>query len=533
MNRQISYTIGVDFGSDSVRALLVNALTGEYIHSAESHYSRWAKGLYTDKTKAMFRQSPLDYLEGLEKVLTDVVSHCPAPEAVRCISVDTTGSTPCLVDRHCKPLSLSEKYKENPDAMFVLWKDHTAEHEAAEINNADRLSGKGYSRHSGGHYSAECFWAKVLRVLRHSPELQNEAYTAIELCDWIPAVLTGVDDITKMRVGLCAAGAKRMWAEEWGGYPPEEFFNGIDGKLVPILRNMPDKVYGCDKEAGRITAEWADKLGLSRDVLIGIGNIDSHSGAVGAGITLGTMAMNLGTSACFMAITPKNPHVIEGIFGQVYGSILPEMTGYEVGMSAFGDIFAWLKRILGWALECNQTNQKDNILQKLSEEAGKLRISASSPISTGYLNGRRSPAPDSSLTCTITGLTLGTSPAEIYYALAESAAFGAKAAIDHLINNGVFIERLVAIGGIAFKSPFIMQLMADANMKKIEVLDCKQSCALGAAVNASVVAGLYPDVPTAQKALCPPSAHTYSPSPERHDLLESRYQKYLELSKLK
>ena len=209
------------------------------------------------------------------------------------------------------------------------------------------------------------------------------------------------------------------------------------------------------------------------------------------------------------------------------------MTGYAVGMSAFGDIFAWLKRILGWALECNHTNQKDNILQKLSEEAGKLRISASSPISTGYLNGRRSPAPDSSLTCTITGLTLGTSPAEIYYALAESAAFGAKAAIDHLINNGVFIERLVAIGGIAFKSPFIMQLMADANMKKIEVLDCKQSCALGAAVNASVVAGLYPDVPTAQKALCPPSAHTYSPSPERHDLLESRYKKYLELSKLK
>lgn len=532
MNRQISYTIGVDFGSDSVRALLVNALTGEYIHSSEALYSRWAKGLYTDKANAMFRQSPLDYLEGLEKVLAEVVSHCPKPAAIRGISVDTTGSTPCLVDRNCKPLSLSERYKENPDAMFVLWKDHTAEHEAAEINIADKSCGKGYLRHSGGHYSAECFWAKVLRVLLHSPELQNEAYTAIELCDWIPAVLTGVDDTTKMKAGLCAAGAKRMWAEEWGGYPPEEFFNGIDSKLVPILRNMPDKMYGCDKAAGRISAEWADKLGLSRDVLIGIGNIDSHSGAVGAGISYGTMAMNLGTSACFMAVTPPNEQVIDGVFGQVDGSILPGMTGYEVGMSAFGDIFAWLKRILGWSSEGNRATQ-DNILQRLSEEAENLKISESSPISTGYLNGRRSPTPDSSLTCTITGLTLGTSPVEIYYALAESAAFGAKAAIDHLINNGVFIERLVAIGGIAFKSPFIMQLMADASMKKIEVLDCKQSCALGAAVNASVVAGLYPDVTTAQKALCPPSAHTYSPSHERHDLLENRYQKYLELSKLK
>ena len=533
MNRHDPYIIGADFGSDSVRALLVNALTGEQLWTAEAKYTRWGKGLYSDGSKAMFRQNPLDYLEGLEKVLNDVVSHCPEPEAIRSISVDTTGSTPCLVDKYCKPLSLLEKYKENPDAMFVLWKDHSAENEAEEINDTIKVSGKGYACHQGGHYSAECFWAKVLKVIRHSPELMDDACTAIELCDWIPAVLTGVDDISEMKSGLCAAGAKRLWAKEWGGYPPEEFFKEIDSRLVPILRNMPTKMYGCDKAAGMISPEWADKLGLSGDVLIGIGNIDSHSGAVGAGISYGTMAMNLGTSACFMAVTPPNQNVIEGIFGQVDGSILPGMTGYEVGMSAFGDIVAWLKRILGWALEGNQTKQKDNILKRLSEEAEKLRISASSPISTGYLNGRRSPAPDSSLTCTITGLTLGTSPAEIYYALAESAAFGAKAAIDHLINNGVFIERLVAIGGIAFKSPFIMQLMADANMKKIEVLDCKQSCALGAAVNASVVAGLYPDVPTAQKALCPPSAHTYSPSPERHDLLESRYKKYLELSKLK
>lgn len=529
MNRQNSYTIGVDFGSDSVRALLVNALTGEYFHTAEAMYTRWSKGLYTDRAKAMFRQSPLDYLEGLEKVLTDVVSHCPSPEAIRGISVDTTGSTPCLVDRHCKPLSLLEGHKDNPDAMFVLWKDHTAENEAAEINNAIRNSGKEYSCHSGGHYSAECFWAKVLKTLRHSPDLQKDACTAIELCDWIPAVLTGVDNITKMKSGLCAAGAKRLWAKEWGGFPPEEFFDGIDSVLVPIFRNMPTNISGCDKAAGVISPEWADRLGLSRDVLIGIGNIDSHSGAVGAGISYGTMAMNLGTSACFMAVTPPNEHIIDGVFGQVDGSILPGMTGYEVGMSAFGDIFAWLKRILGWASECHD----DNILQRLSEEAEKLNISLSSPISTGYLNGRRSPAPDSSLTCTITGLTLGTSPAEIYYALAESAAFGAKAAIDHLIDNGVLIERLVAIGGIAFKSPFIMQLMADANMKKIEVLDCKQSCALGAAVNASVVAGLYPDVPTAQKALCPSPVRSYIPSSERREVLERRYQKYLELSKLK
>ena len=298
------YVIGIDYGTDSVRALLADAESGEEIAVAVCNYSRWGRGLYCDTAKSQFRQHPLDYLEGLEQVLRQVIAQCPAPEAIRAIAVDTTASTPCLVDRTCTPLSLTAGYEENPDAMFVLWKDHTAQRESEEITALCARGEINYARRSGNHYSSECFWSKVLHLLRGSERLRRDAWAVVELCDWIPAVLTGCRAMEDLRSGLCVAGSKMMWAEEWGGYPPEEFFAGLDPVLLPVLRRLPVRTYGCDTPAGTLSPEWAAKLGLSEQVVIGVGNVDCHSGAVGAGICHGTVVLNLGTSACYMAVMP-------------------------------------------------------------------------------------------------------------------------------------------------------------------------------------------------------------------------------------
>ena len=369
------YVIGIDYGTDSVRALLADAESGEGIAVAVCNYSRWGRGLYCDTAKSQFRQHPLDYLEGLEQVLRQVIAQCPAPEAIRAIAVDTTASTPCLVDRTCTPLSLTVGYEENPDAMFVLWKDHTAQRESEEITALCARGEINYARRSGNHYSSECFWSKVLHLLRGSERLRRDAWAVVELCDWIPAVLTGCRAMEDLRSGLCVAGSKVMWAEEWGGYPPEEFFAGLDPVLLPILRRLPVRTYGCDTPAGTLSPEWAAKLGLSEQVVIGVGNVDCHSGAVGAGICHGTVVLNLGTSACYMAVMPPEKmgdRMVEGIFGQVDGSILPGMVGFEAGMSAFGDVYAWLSERPPFALSLQPADRFGRGAEPLGDRTGAL-----------------------------------------------------------------------------------------------------------------------------------------------------------------
>lgn len=537
------YVIGIDYGTDSVRALLADASTGREVAVAVSNYARWGRGLYCDSSRSQFRQHPSDYLEGLEQVLREVIAQCPAPEAIRAIAVDTTASTPCLVDRNCTPLALTAGYEEDPDAMFVLWKDHTAQRESEEITALCASGEVNYARRSGNHYSSECFWSKVLHLLRGSGRLQRDAWAVVELCDWIPAVLTGCREMENLRSGLCVAGSKEMWAREWGGYPPEEFFARLDPVLLPILRHLPAETYGCDTTAGRLSPEWAAKLGLSGDVVVGVGNIDCHSGAVGAGICHGTVVLNLGTSACYMAVMPPEKmggRMIEGIFGQVDGSILPGMVGFEAGLSAFGDVYAWLKRLLCWPLreillKTDPGNEQlrrvaaqteDRVLTELAEAAAQLPLRPDAPLATDYLNGRRSPYPCNQLTGSVVGLNLSSTAPEIYYAFAEATVFATKAILDHLSGNGVDIERLVGIGGISQKSPFVMQLLADVTGMEIEVSDCGHSCALGAVVHAATVAGLYPSVGAAQQALCPPNSRVFRPDPAKAGVLALRYERY-------
>lgn len=540
-----TYVIGIDYGTDSVRALLADAATGETIADSVFSYPRWGRQEYCSPAEARFRQHPQDYLDGLRHVIGEVVAARPdAAPHIRAVSVDTTASTPCLVDRTCTPLALRPEYADDPDAMFVLWKDHTAQRESEEITALCARSEINYARHSGNHYSAECFWAKCLHLLRGSRRLRRDAYAMVELCDWIPTVLTGADDPSAIRASHCAAGSKQMWAEAWGGFPPEAFFEALDPALLPIVRNISKTNRTCDHAAGTITPAWAQTLELPEGVVVGVGNIDAHAGAVGAGIRCGTVVLNLGTSACHMALMPSDEmggRLVEGIFGQVDSSIVPGMVGFEAGLSAFGDVYAWFRNLLCWPLEellvqpgapDAQARQRlaeecrDKIMGRLTEEAERLEPRADMPLATDWLNGRCNPYPAPELTGTLTGLRLSTTAPEIYYAFAEATAFATKAILDHLAANGVAIERLTGIGGISQKSPFVMQLLADVTGREISVIDCKQACAMGSVVYATVIAGCYGSVEEAQRALCNFPARRYAPREGRHPLLMQRYERY-------
>ena len=352
-----NFVIGVDFGTDSVRAVIVDAANGEEKAASVFYYPRWQKGLYCDPSANQFRQHPLDYLEGLESTIKEALAKSPksVAENIAAISVDTTGSTPVAVDKTGLPLSLKPEFAENPNAMFVLWKDHTAVDEAEQINVlAKSWGGADYTMYEGGIYSSEWFWAKVLHVLRADKSVQNAAYSWMEHCDWIPAVLTGCKDINEAKISRCAAGHKAMWHPAWNGLPQEDFLVKLDPILSGLRARMYAETYTSDLAAGVITAEWAAKLGIPTDVKIGVGAFDAHLGAVGAQIEPYHLSKVMGTSTCDMLVASTEvvgDKLISGICGQVDGSIVPGMMGLEAGQSAFGDIYAWFRQILMWPVE--------------------------------------------------------------------------------------------------------------------------------------------------------------------------------------
>lgn len=549
-NRTVSserknYVIGVDFGTDSVRALLVEANTAEEVAVAVTNYPRWAEGRYCEAARKQFRQHPADYIESLEQAVRQVVDRCPDPASIRALAVDSTASTPCLTDRELTPLSLTKQFEDNPDAMFMLWKDHTAQQEAGQITQLCASGAINYALHSGNHYSAECYWSKVLHILRNNRKLRSEAWIALELCDWIPALLTGCRSVADLRAGHCVGGSKHLYSAYWGGYPPAEFFAALDPELAQMAARMPQKHYGCTQAAGRLSAEWAQRLGLKEGIPVGAGNIDSHSGAVGAGVGHRTMVLNFGTSACYMAVMPAEKmgdRFIEGIFGQLESSILPGLIGFEAGLSAFGDVYAWFGRLLMWPMQgllaADSGNEQlrkavkqipEQLLDALGQAAAALPLREEAPLATDYLNGRRSPFPCDTLTASITGLTLATSAPEVYYALVEATAFATRAIIDHLKSGGVEVELLTGIGGISQKSPFVMQLLADVMGMEIRVADSRHACALGSVIHAAVVAGIYPTVEAAQQSLAAPTLRTYRPNSSKSEILMRRYARYRQL----
>lgn len=545
-----SYVIGVDYGSDSVRSIIVDATNGTEIASSVFYYPRWKKGLYCNAAENQFRQHPLDYIEGLETTIKDCLAKAgnAVAENVKAISVDTTGSTPVAVDRTGTPLALTAGFEENPNAMFVLWKDHTATGEAAEINAHATKYPVNYLQYVGGIYSSEWFWAKLLRILRADETVRTACYSWVEHCDWIPFLLTGGNDAAQMKRGVCSAGHKALWATEFGGLPPSTFFKELDSLLDGFTERLFTETYTADKAAGTISQEWAKRLGLPADVVIGVGAFDAHMGAVGGQIEPYHLSKVMGTSTCDMLVAPMEEvegTLVKGICGQVPGSVIPGMMGMEAGQSAFGDTYAWFKQILEWPLqflsastivdsataETLKEELSKQIIKELSAAAEKLPLKVSDEIAVDWLNGRRTPDANQEVKAAISGLNLGTDAPRIFRALVEATCFGAKAIVDRFVQEGVPVKGLIGLGGVARKAPYIMQVMADVMNMPIRIHRSEQTCAAGAAMFAATAAGLYTKVEDAMAAMGQGFDMEYHPNPERAPLYAKRYEKYKALGK--
>jgi L-ribulokinase len=545
-----TYTIGIDFGTDSVRSVIVETLNGNEHASAVFHYPRWKKGLYCNPAKNQFRQHPLDYLEGLEATIKECLQQVSNDVAsgIVAMSVDTTGSTPVAVNREGTPLALTPAFSENPNAMFVLWKDHTAITEAGEINKLARSwRGTDYTKYEGGIYSSEWFWAKILHVLREDNQIRDNAFSWVEHCDWIPALLTGNTDPLEIKRSRCAAGHKAMWNKEWSGLPSEEFLVKLDPLLKGLRENLYTETYTVDVAAGTISKEWAKRLGLPEQTKIGVGAFDAHLGAVGGEIKPYYLSKVMGTSTCDMIVAPEQEigdNLVKGICGQVDGSITPGLVGLEAGQSAFGDIYAWFKKLLLWPVENilsgsilidDMTKEKlateiaEKIIPLLSEQASKIPIDESGIIALDWLNGRRTPDANQMLKGAIANLSLGSDAPAIFRALVEATAFGAKKINDRFISEGVRIDGVIALGGVAKKSPFVMQIVADVLNMPIVVAKSEQTCALGSAMAAAVVGSIYNSVEEAQQAMGGGFEAEYNPVPENAEKYQVLYEKYNKL----
>ncbi|NHA02163.1 ribulokinase [Mucilaginibacter sp. HC2] len=549
MNKN-QWVIGVDYGSDSVRSVIVNAANGQEVASSVYEYPRWRDGLFCEPSINQFRQHPQDYIDGLEATIKDCIAKAGGTgivDSIKGISVDTTGSTPVAVDAYGTPLALTPGFENNPNAMFVLWKDHTSVKEAAEINAHAALFDINYLQYVGGIYSSEWFWAKLLHVLRTDVSVRNAAASWVEHCDWIPFLLTGGTDVKAIKRGRCSAGHKALWAEEFDGLPPDDFFSSLD----PLLKGFTDKLYKdtytADQAAGTLSAEWAERLGLSTTVVVGTGAFDAHMGAVGGQIEPYYLSKVMGTSTCDILVAPTanmQGKLVHGICGQVNGSVIPDMVGLEAGQSAFGDTYAWFKNMISWPINHLLSKSKiideatvkalkaelsDLIIPELSKQAALIPVDTPNELAVDWFNGRRTPDANQELKGAIIGLSLGSDAPRVFRALAEATCFGAKSIVDRFISEGILVKGIIGIGGVAKKSPFVMQMMADVLDMPIRIHQFKHTCALGAAMFAAVVAGIYPTVEEAMTAMGGGFDEEYYPNTDLKDIYSSRYGQYKHL----
>lgn len=535
----VYYVIGADFGTDSVRSVIINSRNGQEVASSVFYYPRWKKQLYCQPTHQQYRQHPLDYLEGIETSIRQCVEKAGLEIAakIKAISVDTTGSTPVAVDKTGTPLCFTPGFEENPNAMFVLWKDHTSTAEAEAINRHAEKYPTNYLQFVGGIYSSEWFWAKLLHILKEDEQVRDRIYSFVEHCDWIPFVLTGGKDATQLKRGVCSAGHKALFAAEFGGLPPDSFFSELDPLLKGFTAKLFDRTYTAAEKAGTISKEWADKLGLPVDVVIGIGAFDCHMGAVGGQIEPYYLSKVMGTSTCDILVAPKEDmtdKLVKGICGQVDGSVIPGMIGLEAGQSAFGDAYAWFRNLLSWPLqeiedETLRNTIADNLIARLSTEAAKLPVSENDELALDWLNGRRTPDANQLVKGAFMGLDLSTDAPRMFKALVEATCFGAKAITDRFIEEGIPVKGLIALGGVARKSPYVMQTMANVMNMPIRIHSSEQTCAAGAAMFAATAAGLYATVEEAMQAMGQGFDKEYKPVRKQVAVYKKRYKRYKKL----
>lgn len=544
-----TYVIGLDYGSDSVRAVLVETQKGTEVASAVFEYPRWKEQRYCHAASNRFRQHPLDHIEGLENTITTVIAQSRvAPEAIVGICIDTTGSSPMPLSKDGLPLALCTGFDENPNAMMVLWKDHTSVKEAQEINElAKNWGGEDFTKFEGGIYSSEWFWAKILHIAREDQEVIAATHTWMEHCDWLTYLLADEQDLKTFKRSRCAAGHKAMWHQSWGGLPAEAFLEKLHPYLAQLRSNLYEDTFTSDNIAGHLNTEWAQKLGLSTQTVIAVGTFDAHAGAVGAKVGPGTLVRVMGTSTCDMMVAPPEvigTKTVKGICGQVHGSIVPGMIGLEAGQSAFGDVLAWFKNMLAWPIDylvmdspllspaqknALKAETEAKFMAVLTQQAEEIPLDASVPAALDWINGRRTPDANQELKSAFMGISLGTTAPHLFKALVHAICLGSKMIVDRFEQEGVPINTVIGIGGVARKSPYIMQTLANVLNRPIKVAASDQAPALGAAIYAAVAAGLYPNVMEASTAMGSDFESEYRPQPDQVEALASHFTAYQQL----
>ncbi|AHG92419.1 Carbohydrate kinase, FGGY (plasmid) [Gemmatirosa kalamazoonensis] len=526
------YSLGIDYGTNSVRALVVDVDTGAELGTWVYDYPSGQKGILLDPTDPdLARQNPRDYLVGLEGAVKGALARAAEHDGfdasrVVGIGVDTTGSTPIPVDVLGQPLAFQERFRTELDAYVWLWKDHTGHAEARRITETAARMRPHYLAKCGGTYSAEWYWAKILHCLHSSPDVFDAAHTWVEHADWIPAILTGTERPAALRRSVCAAGHKAMYHREWGGYPDAEFLAALDPRLVRLRDALPNEAHSVADAAGGLTVEWAGRLGLPTGIPVAVGAFDAHLGAVGSGIRRGTLVKIIGTSTCDLMIAPLDADCadVPGLCGVVPESVLPGQFGLEAGQSAVGDIFNWF-------VEGVKPAGKGHA--ELTAEAERLRPGESGLLALDWLNGNRTVLVDQRLTGMILGLTLHTTPAEIYRALVEATAFGARVIMERYEEYGDAVDRIVNCGGISDKNPFVMQIYADVMGRPVQISRSAQTCALGAAVAGAVVAGTdaggHDSFDRAMQAMTGVRDTVFEPVPERRAVYDRLYALYRRL----
>ncbi len=529
------YAIGLDYGTNSCRSLIVNLETGAEVASHVFNYPSGQMGVLVDaRDPNLARQSPADYRAGLVEIVVQGLAKARAaapdfsPEDVVGIGVDTTGSTPMPVDRAGVPLALLPAFKDDPHAQAWLWKDHTSHAEAAEITALAAKLRPQYLAKCGGTYSSEWFWAKVLRCKRVAPRVFEAAFSFVELCDWIPALLTGCENPLALKRSVCAAGHKAMFAKPWGGLPDKEFLGALDPDLAALRDRLYDNAYTADAPAGKLCPLWAKVLGLRAGTAVAVGAFDAHMGAVGAGCSAGRLAKILGTSTCDLMVAKNSGPLqdIPGVCGIVDGSVIGGYYGVEAGQSAVGDIFLWFVNNLVPESYGASAGAK---FGALDEAAAKLKPGESGLLALDWNNGNRCVLTDVRLSGLVLGQTLHTSAPELYRALVEATAFGAKMIIDRVRKYGVPVEEVITCGGLAVKSPFLMQVYADILGMPMAVAASDQTCALGAALFGAVAAGAFPDIEAAQAKVCRLREKVYQPIPEHAAVYAELFALYRQL----
>ena len=525
------YTIGLDYGTNSVRALIVNIANGAEIAAAVWTYAHGTQGVILARDPNLERQHPADYINGAEITIKQALATAKksvkgfSADQVIGIGVDTTGSTPLPVDATGQPLAFQKRFANYPAAMAWLWKDHTGVNEAGEITALAKKMRPQYLAKCGGVYSSEWFWSKILKCLRTAPEVFDAAHSWIELADFVPAELTGTLAPDKFIAGVCAAGHKAMWNAKWHGYPDAPFLSKLNPKLAELRSRLTPRVFSIDKSVGGLTAAWSKKTGLTARIPVAVGAFDAHLGAVGSGVAPGTLVKIIGTSTCDIAIAPNTKKLadVPGLCGIVDGSVLPGNFGLEAGQSAVGDLFNWLVNYI------EPGGEKVLSHRDLDEAALKLQPGESGLVALDWNNGNRTILVDQKLTGLLVGQTLYTTPAEIYRALVEATAFGALTIINRFEEYGVKISSVVNCGGIADKSALTMQIYADVTGRPMKVSRSAQTCALGSAIAAAVVAGAHKDYATAQKKMTGLKPKIYQPDPKAHAVYRQLYSVYKKL----